>query len=211
VLEQFYIDGIVSFGWHDYTINRAVRYDLGGATPDINQMFRGDTNANQFSFSVGAGYEFHAAGFTFGPVFHVNYLTLDIDGYREQAENTGAGSGWALEIDSQDVDSLTTILGGEVSYAISTGFGVLLPQFRVEWGHEFADDSRLITARFVNDPQGQAIRFATDRPDRDFVNIGVALSATFQRGIAAFISYETVLALEDVTRHGITLGVRIEL
>jgi len=81
---------------------------------------------------------------------------------------------------------------------------------RIEWEHEFMDDSRLITARFVNDPLRQPIRFATDSPDRDYVNIGVALSATFRGGIAAFIDYETVLALANVTRHDITLGIRGE-
>jgi hypothetical protein len=62
----------------------------------------------------------------------------------------------------------------------------------------------------VNDSQRQPIRFATDSPDRDYVNLGVALSATFRGGIAAFIDYETVLGLANVTGNAITLGIRGE-
>jgi uncharacterized protein YhjY with autotransporter beta-barrel domain len=87
---------------------------------------------------------------------------------------------------------------------------VLLPQVRIEWEHEFKNDSRFIAARFVNDPLQQSILFATDGPDRDYVNIGVALSATFRGGIAAFIDYETVLGLANVTGNAFTLGIRGE-
>ena len=111
---------------------------------------------------------------------------------------------------SQDVESLTTVLGGRASYAISTGLGVLLPQVRIEWEHEFKNDSRLLTARFVNDPVGQPILFTTGNPDRNYANLGVSLSATFRRGIAAFIDYETVLGLANVSGNFITLGVRGE-
>jgi Autotransporter beta-domain len=88
---------------------------------------------------------------------------------------------------------------------------VLLPQVRIEWEHEFKNNSRLLAARFINDPGNQPILFATDGPDRNYANIGVALSATFRGGISAFIDYETVLGLANVSWHGITLGIRGEL
>jgi outer membrane lipase/esterase len=214
ILEQLYVDGILGFGWNDYRLDRVINYSLGvipsGQTPPVNQIARTDTNGHQFSFSVGAGYDFKQGALTYGPLVRLQYLKLNIDGYQEKINNTNPGFGWALALDSQDVESLTTVLGGRASYAISTGLGVLLPQVRIEWEHEFKDDSRLITARFVNDPLRQPIRFSTDSPDRDYVNIGVALSATFRGGIAAFVDYETVLALANVTRHDITLGIRGE-
>lgn len=219
VLEQLYVDGILGFGWNDYRLDRVINYGLGvipsGPTPLVNQIARTDTNGHQFSFSVGAGYDFKQGPWTYGPLARLQYIKLNIDGYQEKINNTNPGFGWALALDSQDVESLTTVLGGRASYAISTGLGVLLPQVRIEWEHEFKDDSRLITARFVYDPQRQfpdhTIRFTTDSPDRNYANLGVSLSATFRGGIAAFIDYETVLGLAHVSRHDITLGVRGEL
>jgi outer membrane autotransporter protein len=119
----------------------------------------------------------------------------------------------ALKVRGQDVDSLTTALGGQVSYAISTALGVLLPQLRVEWEHEFLNDSRTIRATFVEDPTDaqREIQVRTDAPDRDYCNLGAGLSMTFRGGTSAFAYYETVLGLADVTIHNFTLGVRVEL
>jgi outer membrane lipase/esterase len=207
VTGMFYVDGIFTFGWNDYDIARSIVYNVGTA---VQQTVEADTNGTQLSFSLGGGYDFNVAGWTLSPLVRVNYLKLDIDGYREDIDNTNPGFGWALAFADQDVESLTTVLGGQVSYAISTGVGVLLPQVRFEWEHEFLNDSQTLTARFVNDPQRAPIRFTTDNPDRNFFNIGVGLSATFREGMAAFVYYETVLGLEDVTRHTVVLGVRKE-
>ena len=210
VLEQFYVDGMLGFGWNNYRLNRVINYDLGGGKAPVNQIAHAEPDGHQFSFSVGAGYDFRQGALTFGPLVRLQYLKLNIDGYQEKINNPLPGFGWALALDSQDVESLTTALGGRASYAISTGLGVLLPQVRLEWEHEFKNDARLLTARFVNDPLRQAIRFTTDNPDRNYVNIGVGLSATFRGGISAFIDYETVVALANVTRHDITVCMRGE-
>ena len=185
VLEQLYVDGIVSFGWNNYSLDRVIGYNLGPipanamtGTPAhpsaVNQIAHADPNGNQFSFSIGAGYDFRQGAWTFGPLARLQYFKLNIDGYREKINNQNPGFGWALALDSQDVESLTTVLGGRASYAISTGLGVLLPQVRIEWEHEFKNDSRLLTAQFVNDPFFQPIPFTTDSPDRNYVNLGVS-------------------------------------
>ena len=220
VLEQFYVDGMLGFGWNNYSLDRVISYNLGptlsstapgGTTPPVNQIAHADPDGNQFSFSVGAGYDFRQGALAFGPLIRLQYLKLNIDGYQEKINNTQPGFGWALALDSQDVESLTTVLGGRAAYAISTGLGVLLPQVRIEWEHEFKNNSRILTAQFLNDPQRQPIRFTTDNPDRNYANIGVALSATFRGGISAFIDYATVVGLANVSRHDITLGIRGEL
>src|SRR5262245_34131008 len=210
VLEQFYVDGMLGFGWNNYRLDRVISYDLGGATPLVNQIAHAEPDGHQFTFSVGAGYDFRQGALTYGPLVRLQYLKLNIDGYQEKINNPLPGFGWALALDSQDVESLTTALGGRVSYALSTGLGVLVPQVRIEWEHEFKNDARLLTAQFVNDPQRQPIRFTTDNPTRNYVNLGAALSATFRGGISAFIDYQTVVGLENVTRHDITVGMRGE-
>jgi outer membrane autotransporter protein len=220
-ISDLYVDGIVTFGWNDYDIDRNIRYaisDATGGTTTVNQTATSDTDGTQYSFALGVGYDFNASGFTFGPFARMSYIRLDIDGYQEKIDNNSPGFGWALEVDSQDVESFTSVLGGQVSYAISTGVGVLLPQVRFEWQHEFKDDSRTITARFAHDPgfietnnQQTQINYGTNDPDRDFFNVGAGLSATFRGGVLAFFYYETVLGLDDVTAHSIVLGVRKEL
>lgn len=225
-IANFYIDGIAGFGWNDYDIARNIRYSIRERNVDaalvmperlvvVNQTARGDTDGRQYSFSVGGGYDFNISGWTVGPLVRMTYTKLDVDGYRERIDNTRPGFGLVLNFDDQRVESFTTVLGGQISYAISTGIGVLLPQVRFEWEHEFKNDRRTIRANFVHDPTPTSdpesqIRLVTDDPDRDFFNIGVGLSATFRGGVSAFVYYETVLGLEDVTRHHVALGIRKE-
>ena len=49
-----------------------------------------------------------------------------------------------------------------------------------------------------------------DNPDTDYFNFGVGTSATFPRGISAFVDYATIWGLEDVTYHQFTGGLRME-
>jgi len=149
-------------------------------------------------------------GFTVTPFARLEYVRLNIDGYQEAINNTANGFGLALDFESQHVNSLISVLGGQASYAMSTGIGVLLPQVRVEWRHEFKNDARTITSRFVNDPANTPLALATDGPDRNFFNLGTSLSATFRGGVAAFVSYETVVGLAQVTSHSVVGGIRLE-
>jgi outer membrane lipase/esterase len=220
VSNQFYVDGIFNFGRNHYDIDRRIIYSIPstdrtgtlipGATTTVNQTAQGGTNSTQYSFSVGTGYDFHVQGFTVTPFARLEYSKLDVDGYQEAINNTADGFGLALAFDSQDVESLLSGLGAQASYAISTGIGVLLPQVRAEWRHEFKNDARTITSRFVSDPARTPLLLVTDSPDRDFFTLGGSLSATFRGGVAAFVSYEAVVGLSRVTSNNVVGGIRLE-
>jgi outer membrane lipase/esterase len=218
--ERLYVDGIVTIGGNTFDSKRNIVYSLPtvmiqgtqgiptGATP-VNQTAKGDTDGINYSLGFGGGYEFRSGGFTFGPYGRLNYFNLDIDGFGESIDNTNPGFGLALEFRGQTVESLTTALGGQAAYALSTPVAVFVPQMLFEWVHEFLNNDRTLAANYVVDPQKIALNIVTDRPDRDFFNLGVGLSAVFQGGKSAFIYYQTALALEDVTKHDIVLGIRL--
>ncbi len=119
-----------------------------------------------------------------------------------------------LRVRDQNFNSLTTALGGGASYAMSKGFGVLVPQIRAEWIHEFKNDDRLLTATFVNDPRanldGHTLFARTDGPDRDYFTILFSLSTVLRGGLQGFVSYERVFELKDITSNIFNGGVRYE-
>ena len=199
--ENTYLDAIGSVGWSDYTNSRA--FDTGtGSIPEV----KGDTNGQKVALSIGGGYDFYHKGLSFGPVARINFFNAGIDSYAESSS-----TGFEFDYDSQDVESLTSILGGQLSYAISTSNGIFTPQLLFEWAHEYKDDSRFITARFVYDTSSTPLPFnlQTDDPDRDYFNLGVGLSATFAEGKSAFIFYETNLQREDINLDTISAGLRL--
>lgn len=169
----------------------------------FNQTAKGDTDGTQFGLSATAGYQFFRGALTYGPYIQASWTRSEVDGYTE------TGSGLALDISDQDLTSVTSVLGLRLDYAFSTGAGVIVPTARFEWEHEFSNDDRVITAQFASDP-GSFMNLPTQKPDRDYFNLGVGASMTFEGGVTAFVDFETLLGHEDLTNHKITAGARLE-
>lgn len=200
--ENTYLDAIFSMGWNDFSNSRSLSIGSGSPTAEV----KGDSDGQEYSLSVGGGYDFYHENISFGPLVRINYIKADIDSYAESTT-----TGFELDYASQDVESLTTTLGGQISYAISTSKGIFTPQLIFEWAHEFKNDSRFITASFLYDTSGAALPFnlQTDDPERNYLNLGVGLSATFAAGKSAFIFYETNLQRDDIDVDTISAGLRL--
>ncbi len=214
---DFYIDGIGTFAGVNYTIKRQVNIPSSNpAAAPVSTTATGEPGANGYAFSFGSGYDGQYQKWSYSPFLRVDYRKLDVDGYTE----TGAG-GLNLKVDGQDVNSLILALGGQVAYAISAPFGVVLPRFRAEYNHEFENDAVLLRAQYFApiDPSNNltatgldnpVFEATTDQPDRDFFIIGGGISAVFQRNVQAFIDFESVIGYSTVTNNILTTGVRVE-
>jgi outer membrane autotransporter protein len=194
ILPQLYVDGIFNYGWNNYGINRSTLDGTASAS----------TSGTQYSLSSSVGYNFSRGPLAFGPTFRVQYINAHIDGYREQ----GAGQSDA-SISSQSIQSLTTALGGQMTYAISTGVGVFVPLLKFEWVHESLGNVPPVSAVLITDPT-IAASSQNINPDRNYFNLGVGLTATFKHGISAFLYFEETLGRSNFTTHSFTGGVRME-
>ena len=204
-LNKFYIEGNLGYSRNSYDSDRNISYstETGGI---VQRNAKGSTDGNQFNVGLGAGYDWALGSLTLTPYGRVEYIRLDIDAFNE----TGA-SGLNLHVDGQDADSTQSALGLRGAYAISTGIGALIPQASVEWIHEFANNSRTITARYINDTQNNLIVIPTEHPDRNYLRLSLGLSAVFQRGWSGFVSYENLQGLSNTTQHSLLFGLRKEL
>ena len=195
LVEKLYLDGIATFGWNQYSNERSIANAFTANS---------STDGTQVALSVSTGYDFNIGAFSFGPTARVNYVRVHIDGYRE-----GGADLFNLSISSQTIESVTSAMGGEARYAVSTAWGVLTPQMSLEWEHEYKGDSRIITASVLADPT-TSVAVRTNSPDRDYVNLGAGLSATFKGGVSAFAHYQAVLGRAHFTNHSFNTGVRFE-
>lgn len=196
---NFYLDGHAGFEWNEYQTERVIAY----AT--VNRTAEGEPSGQQYTANLGGGYDFRIGPTTLTPYGRAEYVHIDIDSFTE----TGA-IGLNLFIERQEVDSFQTALGGRAAYAINAPFGVVVPQVSLEWRHEFLNDSRSVTAKFAVDPFNTFFVIPTENPDRDYLALGVGVSAAFPKGISAFLNYETAIGLRDVTTHAFIGGVRFE-
>jgi uncharacterized protein with beta-barrel porin domain len=202
----FFVDGIFSGSQLNYSNTRHIQYVLTGNTDSVNTNAIGNNQGNQFNVAMTTGFNFNFKGLTITPQIRVNYATSEVDAVKEQQ-----GQGWELNIDQQHFESLQTAPGVRASYAISTPWAVIMPMVRAEYVHEFQNDSRTITAYFLQDSQQRRFNIVTDKPDRDFINLSAGMSAQFAHGLSAFVVYDTIQAQRYVNNHNFTGGVRFQL
>ena len=209
--EQFYMDGLLSYGMNDFDSQRHIRYtDVNGA---VDETAIGETDGEQVSLALNAGYEINRGAWNIDPQLNLYYISSDIDSFSE-----GGANGLELAFGEQTIESMTVSLGLQAAFAISTSKGVMVPHARAHFVHEVLNDRRTVNANFVHDPFANAANNATpvvtissDDPDRDYFNLSFGVSANFVNGITAFVDYETLLGLDDYAQNLVSFGVRSEL
>ena len=199
VNESTYLEGVISLGRNNFDNTRNVTVGT------IKSVARGDTDGNEKTISFGAGYDVSEGATTLGSYVKINYIRAEIDGYTENSN-----SGLELTYQDQSSESLAMNVGGQLSYAISKDFGIILPTLRLDWTHEYKDDSSFITASFLNDPSQAEFTIQTDSPDSDYFQLGFGAAATFGSGRSAYFFYESILGKDNISQESLTGGLRID-
>lgn len=206
--ENFYLDGLLGYSVSSYDLKRNILIpDANDPSATIAETAESDPDGKDFSASIGAGYTWNPGAASIGPYLRLSYIQSDIDSYQESGAEA---SGLNLDVESQGWTSLTSVLGGSFSYAISSGSGIIVPQARLGWVHQFENDSSIINAVYVADPRNNVLAAATDDPDEDYAELGLAISGVFKGGAQAYFSYDTLLGFENLSSHLFTLGGRWE-
>jgi outer membrane lipase/esterase len=209
--DRFYIDGLAGYAKSDYDVKRKISISNNNALvfggEDIKANVKGSPDSNDYTASIGGGYHFSQGAMSYGPYGRLTYLKVEVDDYKE----SGAGKyGLNLDVDGQDWKSVTSVLGGQISYASSQSFGVVMPQGRLAWVHEYEDDSTKMKATYIDDPSKNTLLAITDDPDSDYFELGIGVSTVFENGVQAFFNYDTILGMDDFTIHMFSLGGRWE-
>jgi uncharacterized protein YhjY with autotransporter beta-barrel domain len=110
------------YGMHSYETRRNTGGGIASGSPDA------DTHTLEFNVGLNYGDD----DVVHGPYAGLRYITGAIDAYTE----VGPGATYFGE---QDVDSLVSILGYQISWKIRGGSGFWVPQLRAGWEHEFED------------------------------------------------------------------------
>ncbi len=208
--DQFYIDGIIDYGRNDYDQQRNVVYQLPDAA--VNQNFTSQYGGNQLFIDIGAGYNFTHGNLSFGPRIRFSYLDMQVDSFQEQVDNDGPGSGWAVAIEEQSLQSLVSKVGGRASYLIDQSWGILQPQVELSWLHEFKDHNRQVQGWFV---QGATVPdnlfyLLVDPGDPDYFELGLGASARFNKGPVIQLQYRTLFGYDHLNQHSIGAQFRWE-
>lgn len=212
--QHWFVDAMVGYTDNDHDQVRNVNYTIGGpgtglgtGSNTINNSAISDTDSEEIAVSVTAGRNFYNGPWTISPYGRIDYGDVEIDGFTERmAQSSALGSGLAVQIDDQDFTSLMLTLGGTATAQWGDKY---YPNFTAEYVHEFKNNNDPITGRFVNDSSRTTFTLLTDRPDRNFFNLGVGITAVFTDQVAGFARYQALVGYEDLDVHAVEVGIRV--
>ncbi len=174
---DFWADVMYSHGFHEFDTHRFTGTGIATGSPD------GDTDQIEFT----TGVNFQSGRVTHGPYAGVRWIDGSIDGYQE----IGGGG---ISVPEQDVESLASILGYQLSFPIATSAGTLVPQVRAAWEHEFEDDGNKIFGVSLGER------------DEDVGVFGAGLGYYFHNGWNTVLDYEARIS-SQVEGHYVSLKV----
>lgn len=227
---NFFIDGIATYGQLDYDIDRILRYQSANSDPGCqcgaqDRTIVSESDGDHMTLSVNAGWMWYADAWIFQPTLGLSFRNYEIDGYTER--DSSQGSGMELRYGDQDVDSLRSILGIQISRASNRSFGVLRPWLNLEWYHEFEDDPNTLAAKYAqedalansgNFPGSgfsssltgclSCFTLAGEEPDSDYGVVGAGLSFVFPNFVQLLFYYEGLVGYRDLTSHAFTVNFR---
>ena len=196
--DQSFIDLSLGVGREDF---KNEHIDEGGGAGTV----AGDTHGIEFSADITSGYDFSFGPFTVGPRLGLHYKRTELNAFTETSSDPAAITN--AYFDQQD-DSLTGTVGVQASYAISTSFGVVVPQVSAEYVREFLDNREDQTA-ILGCCGDQPVTFKLDQPDRNHFNVGAGVVVVLPDGINPFLNYEAEIANYLEETHTVTVGFRL--
>ena len=208
--ENGWIDGSLGFGRGEVTQTRVASF--AGSTDEEDfadrDVLRASPDAELFTASLSAGYDWRRGNASFGPRLALEYARFDVDRFAETAVE--GSDAFAVELDAQKLKSFIGRAGFGAQWAVSTRHGILLPQLDASWVRQFEDSADALRGRFVNDPQAAVFLLPTSSIDANYGEAAASLAMQFTRGWSAYLSYRRLIGLADTDQDFWSLGVRIE-
>ena len=202
--DHFSLDGYLGWSDIDFDLKRNISYPaaVGGGVA-VNTSTSADAEANKVLAGLNLVYTLSYNALEISPLLRLDYSGTFIDGYTESG-----GSGLALQVESQNIQSFKSNIGFNTSYAVSVPWGIILPNVHASYVHEFLDQRRTIHASYIQDPGNFDLRFKTDQPDRDYFVFGAGLSTVLARGIQLFVDYERIEGHRYLNSYMVSGGLR---
>jgi len=133
----------------------------------------GDFNGQQYVARGEVGYPIAMGATTVAPLGSLTYSHLGQDAYTESG-----GNGAALAVDSARTSSVTTDIGVKLEHGMTVSQGLLVPDLRIAWRHNYDSTRTAITANFAAATSGETsftVLGATPLADSAVISAGITL------------------------------------
>lgn len=223
-----YFSALAGYGNQTFDMERNFIYFSQNASDpsvvDQTRKLTASPDGDSKSLSATFGRVFYNGSIVIDPRFGLAYDRITIGQIREaDSGNNGTGpSAMQLAFDEQDIKSVRTNLGIQISRNFNTGFGSVRPTFSADWIHEFEEDPRTVRVKYVMEDRlagkGDFIfgfdgcvscfNLVSEAPDRDYFTVGLGVAAATRGGFQSFLMLEGLLGYENLNAIAVTVGMR---
>ena len=202
--DNFALDLQLGLDQSESDVSRSIEYLEGMDL--ISVQSDGQADGDQTFLVTNFEYTLSRRAWSFSPFVQLEYKTSTIDQYEESNL-----AGFDVEIDEQTSDEINFRGGIRGQYAKGTNWGVLLPDFSLEFISNINEDRDTVEGRFIFAPEETSSFFIQpDDVDSLFFRMGGGLSAIFQGGYTGFLNFEIVVGQEDFSSSKLNAGFRAE-
>ncbi len=147
----------------------------------LNQSATADYGGEQYLLRGQGGYDIPVDDFKLTPLAGLTWVRSVNDRYTE----TGAGSA-NLSVDRRGVNSLSQDLGGKLSWSIFTDLGMIKPEVRAEWVHDYTQGAVPTSGLLA----GTSYIVSSPRTSPDGIQVGLAATLNSSDDLSFRAEYE---------------------
>ena len=166
---NWYVNGIMSYGWSDYSENKNVS-GIG---------VKADYDAETFGLQAMTGYDMQLKHFGLTPEVGLRYVHISQDGYTDSADQKVSGN---------DSDILTGVIGAKVSktWTLENGMNIK-PEARIAATYDLMNDDVNSVVTLAN---GSAYMVEGDALDRFGMEFGAGVTTEVNDNVEFALGYE---------------------
>lgn len=189
-----FIDGLVGYQWLSFDARRYV-------TADGNTV-AGSRDGHQAFASVSAGYEYHSDTWLVSPYGRFDIANAHLARYTERGDAI-----YALSYGGEQVKTTTASLGLRVNYLIKEDYGAVMPQLRIEYGHDFQGSSQA-TMTYADLLAGPVYRAQVDPLTQNHFLIGIGINWELIRQLSLRLEYQNEINAGDQNDQSVLINVQ---
>lgn len=192
--QSTFIDGLLGYQWLSFDARRYV-------TADGNTV-SGSRDGHQTFASLSGGYEYRTDTLLISPYGRLDVASARLDRYTEQGDAI-----YALTYGNQMVKTTTASIGMRMNYLIKEDYGTVMPQLRLEYGHDFQGSSQA-TMSYADLLAGPIYRAQVDQLTQNHFLIGLGMNWELVRQLSLRLEYEREINAGDQNDQSILINVQ---
>lgn len=166
---NWYVNGIATYSWSDYSEKRNV----------AGNQVKADYDVDTIGLQAMTGYDMQVKGFNLTPEAGLRYVHISQDSYKDSADQ---------KVSANDADILTGVIGAKASkdFALENGIN-LRPEARLAMTYDLMNDDNNSVVTLAN---GSAYQVNGEALDRFGIEFGAGLTADVNDNVELSVGYE---------------------